>query len=170
MDKSLFGFVWKNSRREQIGILLLIVVSLPFYWVSLEIPKRIVNEALQGRAFQGGKETVPLATVTPWLPEWLTGPVPLDRLEFLFVLSGLYLLLVLVNGWFKYEVNLRKGILGERMLRRLRYELVALFLRFRPEAARSAKPAEIASMVKDEVEPIGGFIGDAFIQPAFLGA
>ena len=43
-----------------------------------------------------------------------------------------------------------------------------LFLRFRPEVARAAKPAEIASMVKDEVEPIGGFIGDAFIQPAFL--
>ena len=24
-------------------------------------------------------------------------------------------------------------------------------------------------MVKDEVEPLGGFIGDAFVQPAFLG-
>ena len=23
-------------------------------------------------------------------------------------------------------------------------------------------------MIKDEVEPIGGFIGDAYIQPAFL--
>ena len=25
-------------------------------------------------------------------------------------------------------------------------------------------------MIKDEVEPIGGFIGDAFILPAFLGS
>ena len=24
-------------------------------------------------------------------------------------------------------------------------------------------------MIKDEVEPIGGFIGDAFITPMFLG-
>ena len=24
-------------------------------------------------------------------------------------------------------------------------------------------------MVKDEVEPLGGFIGDAFVQPALLG-
>ena len=24
-------------------------------------------------------------------------------------------------------------------------------------------------MIKDEVEPLGGFIGDAFVQPAFLG-
>ena len=31
------------------------------------------------------------------------------------------------------------------------------------------KQAEIATMIKDEVEPLGGFIGDAFVQPAFLG-
>ena len=24
-------------------------------------------------------------------------------------------------------------------------------------------------MIKDEVEPLGGFIGDAFVQPVFLG-
>jgi putative ABC transport system ATP-binding protein len=30
------------------------------------------------------------------------------------------------------------------------------------------KQAEIATMIKDEVEPLGGFIGDAFIQPAML--
>ena len=24
-------------------------------------------------------------------------------------------------------------------------------------------------MIKDEVEPLGGFIGDAFVQPFFLG-
>ncbi len=31
------------------------------------------------------------------------------------------------------------------------------------------KQAEIATMIKDEVEPLGGFIGDAFITPAYLG-
>ena len=31
------------------------------------------------------------------------------------------------------------------------------------------KAAEVATMVKDEVEPLGGFIGDAFVQPALLG-
>jgi putative ABC transport system ATP-binding protein len=170
VNRSLFRFVWENSWREQLGILLLIALSLPFYWVSLEIPKRIVNEALQGHAFRGGVGTVPATQVSPWAPEWLVGAMRLDQMQFLFVLSAIYLFLVLVNGAFKYAINLRKGILGERMLRRLRYKLVDLFLRFRPEEARAAKPAEIASMVKDEVEPIGGFIGDAFIQPAFLGA
>ena len=31
------------------------------------------------------------------------------------------------------------------------------------------KGAEVSSMVKDEVEPLGGFTGDAFVQPALLG-
>ena len=59
--------------------------------------------------------------------------------------------------------------MGERMLRRLRYELFDRILRFPPAHFRKVKQAEIATMIKDEVEPLGGFIGDAFVQPAFLG-
>jgi putative ABC transport system ATP-binding protein len=84
-------------------------------------------------------------------------------------LSLIFLTLVIINGAFKYVINVVKGILGERMLRRMRYEMFALLLRFRPEDIRAVKPAEAASIIKDEVEPIGGFTGDAFIQPAFLG-
>ena len=55
------------------------------------------------------------------------------------------------------------------MLRRMRFELFSLLLRFTPEDCATVKPAEAATIIKDEVEPIGGFIGDAFIQPVFLG-
>ena len=81
----------------------------------------------------------------------------------LFGLSGLFLFFVLVNGAFKYWINVAKGALGERMLRRLRFDLFALVLRFTPEALRTSSPSETATIIKDEVEPIGGFIGDAFI-------
>lgn len=177
MDPNLFRFVWRHSRREQIGILLLILASLPFYFASLDIPRIIVSEALQGGAFPEGRAT---AQVFGWaftLPEFLGGStvvlsegVELDRISYLLALSFLYLLLVLVNGALKYVINIRKGILGERILRRMRYELFATLLRFRPEDIRSVKPSEAASMIKDEVEPIGGFVGDAFIQPVFLGS
>ncbi len=46
-------------------------------------------------------------------------------------------MLVLINGAFKYVINLRKGILGERMLRRMRYDLFSQLMRFR------ASPGEI---------------------------
>src|SRR5581483_7477850 len=80
-----------------------------------------------------------------------------------------WLFFVVLNGWMKQWVNTSKGRLGERMLRRLRFELYDRILQFPLSHFRKVKQAEIATMIKDEVEPLGGFIGDAFVQPAFLG-
>ncbi|MFK8253182.1 ABC transporter transmembrane domain-containing protein [Ancylobacter terrae] len=176
MSADFFRYVWQHSRREQIIVLLFVVGSLPFYWWSLDIPKRIVNEAIQGSAFADGKTTARYFDFSLSLPDFLGGytyvisdGTLLTQLPYLYALSLTFLALTLVNGWFKYVINIRKGILGERMLRRLRFDLFARVLRFPPENVRSIKPAEISSMIKDEVEPIGGFFGEAFITPAFLG-
>jgi putative ABC transport system ATP-binding protein len=176
VDTNLFRYVWRHSRREQIAVLVLILLSLPFYFASLDVPKTIVNEALQGRAFAQGNETAVLFRLEFMLPAWTGGDkvqllpgIELERLPFLMTLCGLFLSLVLINGAFKFVINTRKGILGEQLLRKLRYDLFAQLLRFRPENIRAVKPAEAASMIKDEVEPIGDFAGDAFIQPFFLG-
>lgn len=175
LERSLFRYVWQKSRREQIIVLLVILVSIPFNWASLEVPKRIVNDAIQGGAFKDGRTTVTVFEWTLHLPEFVGGAslqlfegFRVNQLGLLLTLSFYFLALVLINGGFKYVVNLQKGVLGERMLRRMRYDLFAQLMRFRPEEIRSVKPAEVASMIKDEVEPIGGFVGDAFIQPAFL--
>src|SRR5690606_2894381 len=74
-----------------------------------------------------------------------------------------------INGLFKLYINTYKGRLGERMLRRIRFELVDRVLRFPPFHFKRVRSAEIATMIKDEVEPRGGFTGDAFVQPALLG-
>ena len=84
-------------------------------------------------------------------------------------MSFVFLAAVVVNGQFKKSINTQKGRMGERMLRRLRYELYDRILRFPPAHFRKVKQAELATMIKDEVEPLGGFIGDAFVQPVFLG-
>lgn len=174
MDPNLFRYIWTHSRREQIFVLFLIAGSLPFYWLSLEVPKRIVNEALQGEAFVNGVTEARLFTFSIPLPDTLGGTLVVsegylfEQINYLYALSFLFLFYVLANGAFKYGINILKGMLAERMMRRLRFELFTTMMRFRPEDIRSVKPAEAASMIKDEVEPIGGFIGDAFIQPAFL--
>src|SRR3546814_8787489 len=87
----------------------------------------------------------------------------------LLALSFSFLALVLVNGLFRLVINTRKGRLGERLLRRLRFELADRILRFPLPHLRRVKPSEMATMIKDEVEPLGGFIGDAFATPLFLG-
>ncbi|MBX9910570.1 MAG: cyclic nucleotide-binding domain-containing protein [Beijerinckiaceae bacterium] len=171
----LFGYIWRNSRGEQARILTIVLASLPFYYLSLELPKYIVSDAIQGRAFRDGQATAQLLRFDFSLPTWLGSKrlildgFALDRLGYLLALSGFFLLLVLVNGGFKYVVNMRKGALGERLLQRLRFDLFSSLLRLTPEAARHIKPSEAATIIKDEVEPIGGFVGDAFVQPFFCG-
>jgi putative ABC transport system ATP-binding protein len=176
VESNLFRYAWRHSRRDQIIILASVLASLPFYWMSLELPKRIVNDAIQGRAFGPDKPLARLFEIVITLPGFLGGKVftisdgvMLAQLPFLLALSGVYLALVLVNGGFKYWINIAKGLLGERLLRRMRYELFDRLMRLPPDDVRAVKPAEAATIIKDEVEPIGGFFGDAFVTPAFLG-
>ncbi|MCC6920224.1 MAG: ATP-binding cassette domain-containing protein [Alphaproteobacteria bacterium] len=171
MERRLFTYIWRHSLGEQLRVLTLIVLSLPFYFLSLNLPKLIVNGPIQGGGFENGASRT-YYVVT--LPDWLGGAqvfdgLTLDRMSALFALSFSFLALVCINGLFKYRINVMKGQMGERLLRRLRYELVDRVLRFYPARLRRTKPAEVASMVKDEVEPLGGFVGEAFATPAYLG-
>ena len=61
LDPSLFRYIWRHSRGEQIFLLLVILASLPLSWVALEVPKHIVNDAIQGGAF---KENMTLKTLS----------------------------------------------------------------------------------------------------------
>ena len=176
MEPNLFKYIWRHSRAEQVGILLLVLVSLPFYYLSLNLPKPIVNEGIQGQGFEGPGSTqtflgidVPHAEAMFGAPLRLVDGFALEQQDMLLALSFTFLLLVIVNGAFKLVINTRKGRLGERMLRRLRFELSDRILRFPLPHLKRVKPSEMATMIKDEVEPLGGFIGDAFATPLFLG-
>ena len=51
MEKSLFRFIWQYSARQQMVILLITVLSYPVSYILLELPKLIVNDAIQGELF-----------------------------------------------------------------------------------------------------------------------
>jgi putative ABC transport system ATP-binding protein len=176
LEPRLFPYIWRYSKGDQLKICAVVLASLPFYFASLDLPKRIVNDAITGKAFSHGEATAPFLELTIQWPSVLGGGTSrlfegfqLDRFELLLGLSTLFLSLVLINGAFKFWINLQKGILGERMLRRLRFQLFTLMLRFSPEAQREVKSSETATIIRDEVEPIGSFIGDAIVVPVFLG-
>ncbi len=175
MEHSLFRYIWRNSWRDQSLILVIVVIAQVFYFISLDLPKQIVNQAIQGEAFDGVR-TAPFLNLTIGPYDFLGMPevtlfegFELERTQYLVALCFLFLFFVVVNGWLKQLVNTEKGRLGERMLRRMRYELYDRVLRFPLAHFRKVKQAEVATMIKDEVEPLGGFIGDAYITPAFLG-
>lgn len=150
MEKTIHRFVLRHARRETLAVIALTLLSLPIYYLSLDIPKTIVNQAILGKGME-------------W-PTVLFG-VPLGQVGYLFALCGAFLLAVIVNGGLKQYINTLKGRLGERLLRRLRYELVSRVLRFPLPHFRKVSAAEIVPMVTSEVEPIGGYMGDAFAQP-----
>ena len=176
--QSLYKYIWQHSRRDQLILLAIALAAQPFYFLTLTLPKLIINGPITGPQ-NGSAFTTPDATedflrIVFGLPEWLGGQwvisqgFALERMPYLVALSFAFLALVGFNGFLKYLINTMKGRLGERLLRRLRYDLIDRVLRFPPSHLRKAKQAEIASMVKDEVEPLGGFSGDAVVWPAFL--
>jgi putative ABC transport system ATP-binding protein len=157
VDRSLFGYNIRYSKRDQLLIVPLVIGTMVVYYLSLDLPKTIINEAIQGDRFPQPDATARFLGLD------------LLRLEYLLALSLIFLGLIVLNGWLKFQINTMKGWMGERMLRRLRFSLYDMILRFPIARFRRVKAAEMATMIKDEVEPLGGFIGEALITPLFLG-
>lgn len=150
MEPTLFAFIWKHSKKQQFILLLLTVLSFPFLYASLELPKRIINDAIGATG-----ETVTLfgATVT--------------QIQYLLILCLAFLGMVIAGGVMKMRINTMKGILAERMLRRLRYTLISRMLRFPRSYFSTTSQGELVSMISSEAEPMGGLMGDAIAQPVF---
>jgi ABC-type multidrug transport system fused ATPase/permease subunit len=151
LPTSIYGFILRWSWRRQLALLALTALSLPVYYASLQLPKLIVNTL-------SGRDT----------PTSLFGR-EVGQQGYLLVLCGVFLALVLLNAGFGYAINLMKGRLGERLLRRLRFELFQHLLRFPLPALKRVSAGELIPMVTSEVEPLGGFVGDALALPAQQG-
>ena len=150
MEPSLFAFIWRYSRPQQIGLLLFTLASFPFLYATLELPKRIVNDAIGA--------PVSVIDVFGW---------QLHPEQYLLVLCFAFLGAVLASGLMKMRLNTLKGILSERLLRRLRYQMIARMMRFPSSYFRTTSQGEMVAMVTAESEPMGGLMGDAVAQPVF---
>ena len=160
MEPSIFKYIVRHSSKQQLCLVLVIIAYYPFLYLSLELPKLIVNQAIENNV--GG----------PPFGFNLMGlelELGLEQVEFLVILSLIYLGAVFVNGAFKYYVNVYKGRMGERLLQILRYQLYNRILRFPLPRFRKVSQGELIPIITAEVEPLGGFIGTAFADPLFFG-
>ncbi len=157
LPRTAFGFLLQFGLPQQLMLLLLTAASLPIYYASLDLPKQIVDKALGGKPADFPR-SVTFAGID-------FGSYP--QLHYLAFLSGLFLLTVLINGGFKYAINVYKGRLGEGLLRLLRQELLSRVLRFPLPHFRRISQGELIAMVTGEVEALGGYFGDAIVTPAF---
>ena len=153
MERNLFRYIITHSLSSQVRLILLTAISFPFLYLSLDLPKTIINEAIGG-----GTE----------FPITLLG-IEFDQVDYLLLLCGTFLALVCINGGFKYCINVYSGIVGERMLRRLRYTLFRRLMRFPLPHFRRVGQGEVVTTVVAETEPLAGFIGDSIKLPVFQG-
>jgi len=151
MESSIGKYIVRYSLREQLRITFLTVIFFPVLYLSLELPKIIINGAI---------DTSKIIEV------YGRGLLPT---EYLLLLCGLLLMTVLIGGLLKMRINTCKGIIGERMVRRLRYQLLARLLSSPPSQFKGVSQGEIIATVTSETEPLAGFIGNSLAQPLFQG-
>lgn len=154
MPNDIFSYVWKHSKKQQLFVLFATLAYLPILYLSFELPKLIVNEALDSEASEFPKSAVGFS---------------FEQVEFLFLLCGTFLFLVVIAGLFRYYLSVYKGVLGETLLRRLRYDLYTRILQFPIPHLKKLRSGEIITMATAEAEPIGRFMGVAIANPTLLG-
>ena len=152
MEAKFFKFVWRYSKRDQLIILGLTFLSFPLVYISLEIPKIIINEAISGTDF----------------PKEVLG-LEFEQIPYLLLLCTAFLFMVIAINGIKWVMNVRVGMTGERMLRRLRFMLFERVMLFKMTRFRTTKPGEIIQSILGEIEPLGGFIGEVIATPCFQG-
>lgn len=151
MEPSLYRYILNHSRNGQILLALLSLLSFPLVYILLELPKKIIN-MLQGQG----------------IPDAIFG-YPVDQLSYLAFLSLSFLCVVLASGGIKYAINVYRGVLGERLLRRFRYELYERILRFPSPYFKRVSQSELIPMITAETEPLAEFIGESYTLPLFQG-
>ena len=148
MDSSLFSFVLRHSRKQQALMIVLSLISMPILYLILELPKQIVNNALNSARF-------PVAFMS----------YEFDQVSFLMILCSFYLMAIMLNGLNKYILNVFKGYVAERFLRRFR---LLVYRQWRGDP-NSRDQSEIVPILSQEVEPIGSFAADVLTLPVMQG-
>ncbi|WP_343211375.1 ABC transporter transmembrane domain-containing protein (plasmid) [Aliisedimentitalea scapharcae] len=148
LDRNLLTQILRGTRRRQVGLLLLSLSLMPPLYLSLEMPKQIVNNVLEPSAGPGE----------------IYG-FTLSQTQMLGLFSAIYLAAISLNGLGKYTLNRCKSQVAEHLLRRLRLLIYRHWRHRLPHHRQS----EIVQVLSAEVEPIGGFAADLIALPVTQG-
>ena len=151
MVKTINQFVWKYSARQQLVLVAITLLYFPTLYILLEIPKILVNSVISGPG------------------SFKIAEFDLSPESVLILLTLVYLLLYLFNASLKLIINIRKGVIGERLIRRLRYLLMDRLLRFPIQRFRVVSQGELISQINSEAEPLAGYVSEAVTLPLFQG-
>ncbi len=135
-ERPLFYWILRRHRSMQLGLLLIIVVSLFFKVFPLEMQKRIINEAIH-----------------------------LKDIQLLYLYCGLYLGAVTIASLMKYAINVLQVFIGQKILVEMREELYQHVLQLPLQFYRKMQPGTVISAMTAELNTIGFFLGGALAIP-----
>ncbi|MFO1067933.1 MAG: hypothetical protein U1E14_05340 [Geminicoccaceae bacterium] len=136
--RGLYRFIWRVSRTDQLILCLITLVIIPVSTLPLELQRRITNEAIGG-----------------------------DDLHLLLVYGGLYLVVMVLQGWLKYALNMRRGRVVETVTLDLRQRIQAATLA--GQGASAHERGTLVSMVAAEAEGVAGFVAESLSTPLLQG-
>jgi ABC-type bacteriocin/lantibiotic exporter with double-glycine peptidase domain len=140
MVKDLYRYIWKVSARDQVLLSLLAVSLFLIELVPLELQRRIVNGAVDGRGW-----------------------------EFVGTLCLVYVGVALLHGGLKLLMNVYRGSVSEAANKRLRLQMNPSATAASASAAAPGEEGVKISMIVSEVESVGGFVGSSFSEPLLNG-
>jgi len=140
MPRTLFGYIWQRTARQQVALALLSVVVFLLSAVPLELQRRIVNDAIA----RGATSAV-------------------------LALALAYVAFALTEGGVKLFMNVYRARVSEATVRELRHGIGALTSRVAMAEDRALAEGIEISMILSESEPIGGFTGISFSEPLLQG-
>ncbi|MFD2207675.1 ABC transporter ATP-binding protein [Kiloniella antarctica] len=143
-----YAFIIQYTLKQQVFLAGLGLLAMPVLYLTLELPKIIINDVISSENF-------PIIFMN----------VEFSQSKALFALSAVFLCAISLGGILKYCINVYKGKVGERILRRFRL----LIYRCWREGRGPSRRSEIIPLIALEAEPIGGFASDAFSLPVFQG-
>jgi ABC-type bacteriocin/lantibiotic exporter with double-glycine peptidase domain len=136
MVRELYRYIWKVSARDQVLLSLLAVAIFLIELAPLELQRRIVNGAVEGRGF-----------------------------DFIGMLCLVYVAVELVHGGLKLVLNVYRGAVSEAANKRLRMQMNPSADAAKPDAGKQAEEGVKISMIVAEVESVGNFVGSSFSEP-----
>ncbi|HSI41527.1 MAG TPA: ABC transporter transmembrane domain-containing protein [Xanthobacteraceae bacterium] len=175
MPASVLRFIWSKNPAGHLKLLAMVLLLVSFNYVSLELPRLIVNGVTDAVSGQG-KTDLRLLELDVALPDELGGAVlwhtdgwPVDALGMLGGLCAMLLMLQLAQQQVSSVIDLNRLRVGEELARNLRAQVHDLMLRLRPEAPMKPRATELARLLRGEISGLGRFARSAFAQ-CFLSA
>ncbi len=136
VPRTLFGFIRRVSGLHQAGVTLLSVLLFMIGTASLEIQRRIVNDAFHGGLYR---------------------PI--------VVLAGIYFAITMTEGLVKLGLNIYRNWIGEVAVRWLRYAVFSAAGQSQGLPILDVAEGVQLSIILEEADPVGDFVGECISEP-----